>query len=205
METTEIQERIINEAGALFAKYGIRSITMDALAGDMGISKRTIYENFKDKDMLLLSVITYYKEEQHRIAREIIDTSENVVVALFKLVNGMISVMKQVNPLLFQDMKKYHSHIFKQIQDKGDIRDHSMTYNILKQGIEQKIFRTDLNVGIVNSTLHELFDLFGPDSKLTLEGYHRGELFNNVITPYLIGISTEKGKKLIEEQGPFNY
>ena len=50
----EVQERIIVEAGQLFGKYGIRSMTMDALAEKMGISKRTIYERFKDKDTLLL-------------------------------------------------------------------------------------------------------------------------------------------------------
>jgi TetR/AcrR family transcriptional regulator, cholesterol catabolism regulator len=205
METTEIQERIIGEAGRLFAMYGIKSVTMDTLAEDMGISKRTIYESFKDKDTLLNDVIVYFQEQQHQIANDIISNSDNVVTALFQLVKGMISVMKQVNPLLFQDMKKYHSHIFKKLIEKGDIRDHSMTCNILNQGIEQGIFRTDLNADIVNLTLHELFNLFSPDSKLPREGYHRGELFNNIIIPYLLGISTEKGRILIEEQETFKF
>ena len=61
----DIQERIINEAGLLFSKYGIRSITMDALAEDMGISKRTIYEKFKDKDTLLMEVIKYFKTNKN--------------------------------------------------------------------------------------------------------------------------------------------
>ncbi len=60
METTEIQERIIGEAGRLFALYGIKSVTMDTLAEDMGISKRTIYESFKDKDTLLNDVIVFW-------------------------------------------------------------------------------------------------------------------------------------------------
>ena len=205
METTEIQERIIGEAGRLFALYGIKSVTMDTLAEDMGISKRTIYESFKDKDTLLNDVIVFYQKQQHQMAHDIIENSENVVVALFKLVNGMISMMKQVNPILFQDLKKYHSHIYLKLSEKGDIRDHTMTGKILSQGIDQGIFRTDLNVDIVNLTLHELFNLFSPDSKLTREGYHRGELFNNIIIPYLIGISTEKGRILIEEQEAFKF
>lgn len=201
----ELQERIVTEAGTLFAKYGIRSITMDALAEDMGISKRTIYETFKDKDTLLLEVISYFQKQQHNEAIEIIENSENIIVALFSLVNEMISMMKQVNPLFFHDMKKYHSHIFKQLEDKDEIQDHTMTRKILNEGLEQKIFRTDFNIEIVNLTLHELFNLFSPDSKLTLEGYHRGELFNNIIIPYFIGISTEKGRILIKEQGPIKY
>ncbi|RLD55016.1 MAG: hypothetical protein DRI97_10320 [Bacteroidetes bacterium] len=57
MGTVEVTERIIVESGQLFGTYGIRSMPMDALAEKMGISKRTIYERFKDKDTLLLEVI----------------------------------------------------------------------------------------------------------------------------------------------------
>jgi AcrR family transcriptional regulator len=205
METTDIQKRIIAESGRLFALYGIRSMTMDALAEDMGISKRTIYESFKDKDTLLLNVIMFYKEEQQKLANEIIATAENAVVALFELVNGMINMMKQVNPVFFHDIRKYHPEIFNKMADKGDIRDHAMTCEIIKQGRDENIFNTDFNIEIVVSTIHELFNLFSPDSKLTREGYHRAELFNNIIIPYFIGISTEKGKALIKEQGIFKY
>lgn len=201
----ELKERITSETGKLFILYGIRSVTMDVIAEHMGISKRTIYESFKDKDALLLNVITYYQEEQFKSAQDIMANSENVVVALFKLVNEMIKQMKQVNPVFFQDIKKYHSQIFMKLQDKGNMRDHTMTCKILNQGIEQDIFRTDFNVDIVNLTLYELFELFSPDSKLTQAGYDRAELFNNIIIPYLIGISTDKGRALILEQGTFKY
>lgn len=201
----EIKERIITEAGFLFARYGIKSITMDTLADDMGISKRTIYENFRDKDTLLMEVITYFKARQLEQASEILSEAENVIVALFRLLEEMVNTMKQLNPLFFQDAKKYHSGIFAKMQEKGDLRDHSVTRKILSEGIAQGIFRRDHNLEIVNLTLHELFNLFSPDSTLTAEGYHRGELFNNIIIPYLRGIATNKGIKLIDKQGLFKY
>jgi len=201
----EIRERIITEAGQLFIKYGVRSITMDTLAENMGISKRTIYENFKDKDEMLIEIIQYFKEYQLNEANEIFESSENVVVALFRLLNNMVNTMKQVNPLFFHDMKKYHSETFKKFQDKGDIRDHTITKRMLKEGLEQGIFRKELDLEIVNLTIHELFILFSPESNLTSSGYHRGALFNNIIIPYLLGISTDYGRSLIENQGPFSY
>ena len=178
---------------------------MDTLADSMGISKRTIYENFRDKDTLLLEVITYFKDSRLRQAREILEQSENVIVALFQLLERMINNMKQLNPLFFHDAKKYHSRIFTRMQEKGDLRDHSITRMILKQGVGQGIFRPEHNMEVVNLTLHELFNLFSPDSILTSEGYHRGELFNNIIIPYLRGISTTKGMKLIDKHGAFKY
>lgn len=195
----DIKDRIISEAGQLFGRYGIRSITMDSLAEEMGISKRTIYENFKDKDTLLIEVISYFKERQMTEVERFFRDSENSIEAFFKVMNSMINTMKQLNPLFFHDMKRYHPEIFNKLQDHGDIRDHSITRRMFEEGQSQGIIREDLNLEVLNFTLHELFNLFTPDSALTRMGYDRGELFDNIIMPYLAGISTEKGRKLIEQ------
>ena len=120
----EIRDRIILEAGTLFARYGIRSITMDALAEEMGISKRTIYENFKDKDTLLTEVITFHKKKQLADLQQILKEEQNIVDAMFSLLHESINNMKQVNPMFFHDLKKYHPQIFLQLQEKGDIQDY---------------------------------------------------------------------------------
>jgi TetR/AcrR family transcriptional regulator, cholesterol catabolism regulator len=197
----DIKERIITEAGVLFARYGIRSVTMDSLAEEMGISKRTIYENFRDKDELLLESIRFFKLKHFQEVNEVIRTSENVIVALFSLLHSMINMLKQVNPLFFQDLKRYHSHIFSKLEEDGDLKDHSITRRILNDGIEQGIFKTSFNLEIVNLAIHEMFEMFSPGSNLTTRGYHRAEIFNNIMIPYLAGLATEKGKRLIEEQG----
>ena len=129
----EVRERIIVESGALFGKYGIRSMTMDALAEEMGISKRTIYERFKDKDTLLGEVIKYYKHQTKEDALRTIDESDNVIEALFRIMKLTVSQMSQTNPLFFHDFKKYHRTVYKEFAHPGDIRDYSIT---------QKLFET---------------------------------------------------------------
>jgi TetR/AcrR family transcriptional regulator, cholesterol catabolism regulator len=195
----EVKERIIVEAGQLFAKYGIRSMTMDALAEEMGISKRTIYERFKDKDTLLYEVITYYKQQTTEEAHRLIDQSDNVIEALFRIIKISVSQVEQMNPLFFHDFRKYHTRIYKQLSQPGDIRDFSITQNLLDTGIKQKVFRSDINIDIVNRALHELFELFGPESSLIQAGYRHKQMFDYIIIPYFRGISTEKGLKLLED------
>lgn len=195
----EVKERIIIESGILFGKYGIRSMTMDALAEEMGISKRTIYEKFRDKDTLLLEVIRYYKEKRTREAHQIIEESENVIVAMFRMMKLTISQIEQMNPLFFHDFKKYHTRVFRQLSEPGEIRDFSITEKLLSTGVEQEVFRDDFNPVIVSRTLHSLFDLFGHESSLVEAGYNRKQLFDNCIIPFLRGISTTKGIALIEE------
>ncbi len=195
----EVRERIIVESGELFGKYGIRSMTMDALAEEMGISKRTIYERFKDKDTLLLEVIKHYKNQTREQAYHLIDKSDNVIEALFRIMKQTISQVAQMNPLFFHDFRKYHKSVFKEFAHPGDIRDYSITQKLFKTGMEQGVFREDLHLDIVNRALHSLFDLFGHDSSLVEAGFDRRDLFEHMIIPYFRGLSTKKGRKLLQE------
>ena len=69
----EIRERIIEGAAHLFKIYGIRAVTMDSLASHLGISKRTIYEVFSDKDELLVSVLQWMGEKQKALVSRILE------------------------------------------------------------------------------------------------------------------------------------
>lgn len=201
----EVRERIIVESGSLFGKYGIRSMTMDALAEEMGISKRTIYERFKDKDTLLLEVIKYYKNQTNVDAHRTIDESDNVIEALFRIMKMTVNQVAQMNPLFFHDFKKYHRAVFKEFAHPGDIRDFSITRKLFETGMEQGIFRDDLHMDIVNRALHALFDLFGHDSSLVEAGFDRKDLFEHMIIPYFRGLSTKKGRKLLQDYKSIMY
>lgn len=194
----EVRARILEESGQLFGKYGIRSMTMDALAEELGISKRTIYERFPDKDTLLLEVFKHFKQQTADEVDRLIDQSDNAIEALFRIIRMTVSQMIRVNPAFFHDLKKYHPGVLKQMTHPGGaIRDFSMTERLLNKGIEQGVFRDDFHVDIVNLTLHSLFELFGHNSTLVDAGYHRKDLFKHTLLPYLRGISTEKGHELL--------
>lgn len=195
----DIKERILVESGKLFVKFGIRSMTMDALSEEMHISKRTIYEHFKDKDTLLLDVVRFYKKREAEEAHRIIDGCGSAIEAMFRIMRRSIQQMRQLNPLFFHDFRKYHPGVLERISEHSDIRDYSVTLNLLETGVRQQVFRNDIHIDIVNRTLHELFNLFGPDSPLTRSDYSRKEMFDHIIIPYFRGISTEKGQMLLEE------
>jgi len=193
----EVRERIVVESGLLFGKYGIRSMTMDSLAEEMGISKRTIYERFKDKDTLLKEVIKYYKNQSSEEAHRLIDQSDNAIEALFRIIKMTVSQMQRTNPAFFNDIKKYHQKVFKEFSEPGEMRDYSLTRKLLETGIEQEVFRSDFNIDIVNNAIHALFDLFGHDSTMIEAGFQHKEMFDHILVPFFRGISTKKGRKLL--------
>ncbi|TFH27851.1 MAG: TetR/AcrR family transcriptional regulator [Bacteroidia bacterium] len=204
-KSVEVRERIIVEAGVLFGKFGIRSMTMDSLAEEMGISKRTIYERFKDKDTLLLEVINYYQNQTKEEALRTIDESDNVIEALFRIMKQTVNRVTQMNPLFFHDFKKYHRKVYREFAHPGEIRDFSITQKLFETGMEQGIFRDDLHMDIVNRALHALFDLFGHDSSLVGAGFDHKDLFEHMIIPYFRGLSTKKGRKLLQDYKSIMY
>lgn len=174
-------------------------MTMDALAEEMGISKRTIYERFRDKDTLLLEVITYYKKQTSEAAHRLIDQSDNAIEALFRIMRLTIGQMTQMNPSFYHDIKKYHNKVYQKVSIPGDIRDFSITRKLLETGVKQKVFRADIHIEIVNRGLHALFDLFAQESRLVEAGFQRKDMFEHIIVPYFRGISTRKGQELLED------
>jgi AcrR family transcriptional regulator len=195
----EVRERIIVESGQLFGKYGIRSMTMDSLAEEMGISKRTIYERFKDKDTLLLEVLRYYKNLTQEESLKLIDQSDNAIEALFRIIKMTVGQMQRMSPAFFNDFKKYHQKVFRQFSEPGEVRDMSMTRKLLETGVRQEVFRDDIDMVIVNHAIHALFDLFGHSSSMIDAGFNRKDMFDHILIPYFRGISTKKGRKLLIE------
>jgi hypothetical protein len=110
-----------------------------------------------------------------------------------------INQMSQMSPTFLHDFRKYHHKVFKECIGSEEIRDLSITQKLLETGMDQGVFRNDIHIGIVNRTLHTLFDMFGHNSSLVDAGYHRKDMFDHIIIPFLRGISTEKGQKLLVE------
>jgi len=195
----DLKERIITHSGKMFVTYGIRSVTMDSISEELGISKRTLYETFVDKNTLLSEVLLYHKKRQEAFADELVTNADNVIQAMVEIMKNSIENMKRVNPVFFHDLKKYHPEIHEDIMNKGEIRNFSITMKILQKGREQGIFNPELDLEIVNFTIHALFNMFSDDTKFPLSENTREVLWINTIRPYMKGISTEKGCKLIDE------
>ncbi len=193
----ETKDRILESSIRLFLKYGIRAITMDRIAVELGISKRTIYELFNDKDDLLFHALQHFTLEQKKLSMEMIRESSDVIDVIFRFAARQSVIMREVNPQFVHDLRKYHARVYRKIAEKNDIRDLSLTRSFLTTGIEQGIFREDMNIDLVNLFLHQLMDQFGPEADEGIQKYGHQEVFENVFLAYIRGICTPKGVKLI--------
>ena len=195
----DIKNRIVQGAAQLFKTYGIKSVTMDSLASHLGISKRTIYEVFSDKDDVLISVLQWMEEKQSALVERILDNSENAIIALFRLLESNRDHFQDVSPSFLVDLKRFHYELLIKNSDKYEIPDFRNSIKIIERGIKEKLFRKDINPPIVNRCLYSLGRSMMDYELYPFEEFTRREVIKNVFINYLKGVSTKEGVDLINK------
>lgn len=194
----EYDARIIAGAAELFRVYGIRAVTMDAIASHLGISKRSIYERFIDKDTLLFAVINSMIEKQRETMEGILAGSPDVITAIFMIIRMGRDHAATMNPLISADLKKYHSKVMQKLKETCGHPDYESAGRILDMGISQGIFRDEINVEIVSRAFRGIGSLTGDEELFPSERFMKRDLMRNIMVNFLRGISTPRGIELID-------
>ena len=193
-----IRERIIKESLGMFSRYGVRSTTMDDIAKNIGISKRTIYENFKDKEDLLTACIDAVFLENERYSKNVFIKSNNVLEAIIKLLRKGFEHASKQKFFLLDDVKKYYPKVHKEIvESKCGDRNDRMRY-LIEQGIKEDVFRNELNPGLIAYVFARYIDSINLNDE-EFEKYSFFEIFENMVLVFIRGLCTSKGLNVYEE------
>jgi AcrR family transcriptional regulator len=192
----DIKDRIIEKAGELFFEYGIKNISMDELASSLGISKRTIYENFKDKEDILRFLITKLSNERNKIFKEFLEEGLNVVEIFIKVIEIQMD-MPVSSAKFIQDIYKYYPKITKLLQENIE-KNNEFLQNFLLKGIGQGYIREDLNVEVTAFLVEESTYTYIRASYMEKPPFSFSDLFYTMMINFVRGISTEKGIKIID-------
>jgi AcrR family transcriptional regulator len=195
----DYRQRIIEEAAQMFRTYGIRAVTMDMLANQMSISKRTIYEVFSDKDELLEGVIEWMAIKQKETMANIFSESENVVEAIFRMLSLMEDHFNRMSPAFLLDMKRFHNKVMQMPGGQEAIPYVSSNAEILKRGIDEGVFRNDINIDLTNKCMLEVAKISNDQQLFPPGSFNNSDVVKNFYINYLRGISTAKGLKLINQ------
>lgn len=194
-QRVELRERIVTVATEAFTSKGIKSITMDDIAALLGISKRTLYEVFLDKESLLKECILVAQAKRDKFLQEVYAGSHNVLEVILAVFQKNIEIFHKTNKRFFEDIKKYPK-VYELMKNRQD-SDSNKTISFFKTGVAQGIFRSDVNFAIVNLLVREQFDvLLNTD---ICHEYPFIEVYESIMFTYIRGISTEKGAKVLED------
>jgi AcrR family transcriptional regulator len=195
----EIKDRILQAAMGLFTRNGIRSVSMDDIATHLGISKKTLYKWFENKDQIVSAVINNHLSSVQGECEVLIGQTDNAVDEMVQMMDWAKRQFANINPNAIHDLRKYypaawglfHAHknnfILSQIQAN------------LRRGVQEGLYRADLDVEVLSRLrLAQIDILFDPDIfPHTRFDQPRVQMACN--EHFLLGMVTLKGHKLINE------
>lgn len=198
MDKNKVKEKIIVESIVLFTKFGVRSVTMDDIAKNLGISKKTIYQHFKDKEEIILSTTQLYFENELKVMMELENNYKNAVDHLHNLTVCLRERLRNTNMSVLFDLKKYYASAWELYKKyKHDIIFNSVLNN-LKKGISEGLFREDINPEILAYLrIGEIEQSFNNDN-FPVDSFSLVEIHDQIFEHFIRGILSEKGFKLFE-------
>jgi TetR/AcrR family transcriptional regulator, cholesterol catabolism regulator len=195
----DTSQRILAESEQLFFRFGVKSITMDEIAMHLGISKKTIYQFYKDKKELVLKVVEARLSQQeieiHNIAKAALDPVQEIILTS----EWMKDFFKNLNPYLMMEIQKYYPMAYKAFSIYKSKCIFTHIYDNIKKGIETGLYRKDLDVDTMTQLRMSTVEAsFNPDN-FPLAKNNLNELHVQLIEHFLYGICTLKGHKLINK------
>lgn len=190
----ELRKRVLQQAVKSFFSQGIRHVHMDDIAASLSISKRTLYELFQDKQQLLLEVMCSQRNEMHDYMEKIASKANNALEVVFAFYEKKSSELCEMNPAFFRDLKKY-PEVLEFLRQEQRISDAAAAEHF-RLGVEQGIFRDDINFDIVTKAMSMQLDVL-IYSDLT-DNYPLTDIYSEITILHMRGITTEKGARMVD-------
>jgi AcrR family transcriptional regulator len=191
-----MKSRILFKGTQLFFRYGVKSVTMDAIAAELGISKKTIYQHFPDKDSMVLQVVESFIEADSKKWEDLDAKYPNVIEKMFKSFEALKDMLADMNPRLLYEIQKYFPLAFQKFTEYKEEITIKKIQQDFARGIQEGYFRSDIEVELLARLRMAEADLafnpdFFPNNKLSL--FETQLVFSDI---FMRGILTEKGLQL---------
>ncbi len=202
MATVSLQKKkeIITGALRVFMQKGIKSVNMDDVSKELGISKKTLYLVVKDKEELVQKGVEVFCKKEDLEMNLIQSKSLNAIEESLEIKKWVLNVLDGIHPSVAFELEKYYPKVSRRMQEhRKKVIYKSLFENLLK-GQEEGFYRKDLNpdiiVKIYISRIETLFD----QRIFPLSEYALSNLYIESFNYNIRGIASEKGLKYLEKK-----
>lgn len=193
-----VRENIIAGAIELFMKFGARSVTMNDIASHLGISKKTIYQNFRDKKEIISLATDAYFDGRMAMVIDVEQRSSNAVEFLYNLNVDLKSRIRNTDMVVLNDLKKFYKEIWQKFKEKKHEVVFCSILKCLKSGISEGLFRENMNPEILACLHIGQFELACNEDYFPKEKFDIAEIHEQIFDHFIHGILSEKGMGMLE-------
>jgi len=199
LSVLDLKDHIVAEADRLFCRHGIKSITMDDVAAELGMSKKTIYQYFDDKNELVSTFIRQKVSANICMLDQSVARAENPIDEIFRAVKLVKELFLNINPTLFYDLQKFHPQAWKIFQQFRNEYLYQCIGKNLETGIACGLYRKNIDLDILIRLRIEQIDMVFNQEAYPPATYHPAQVMESITEHFVYGIATLKGHEQIRQ------
>ncbi|WP_291150690.1 TetR/AcrR family transcriptional regulator [Flavobacterium sp. UBA7680] len=200
----ENQNRLLEAAKELFFMHGIKRVTVDDICRHIGVSKKTLYLFFKNKEELIECLLEKNLNEHKKEFEQIFKKSNNSIQEIILLMEHLAVMFSEINPYVFYDLQKYHPDVWKQFKEFKETFLFQIIVKNLEKGIQEDLYRHKINIEILARLRIEETQMALNPLIFHKEKYKISDIQIELLDHFLHGITTLKGHKLINKYRQIN-
>ena len=196
----EKELKIAQQASEIFMRYGIKSVNMDDMARHLGISKKTLYQHFKDKEDLLTKAVSCFNEREDCAISKIVKEKLNAIDESLEIMKWVLSILQTVNPAVDYDLKKYHPEIHKLMSEHRErLVCDGMILN-LKRGQKERLYRKDFNPELIAKLYMSRMDCMFDQNLFPFASWTLSNIYTQAFIYHIRGVASLKGIEYLREK-----
>lgn len=189
---------ILKKVRQLYRKYGIRSVTMDDVSHELGISKKTLYQFVQDKDDLVHKVVEAELSERRDRMNISCSDDKNAIEQLLEIARCISNMLKDYSAASEYDLKKYYPDLYIQVRDLRRNHVFRFIFDNLKKGIEEGLYREEIRVDTISRLNMALIDNMVDSEVISIPEFMDPQFFNEFFAYHIRGIVNAKGLTFFE-------
>ena len=195
----EIKDRILHAAAALFMRNGIKSVSMDDIAANMAMSKKTLYKWFANKDEMVHAVMEQHLGETQRDCEHLLKQSSSAIDELFQMMGWMKQQFADVHPSIFYDLEKFYPLTWRLWVHHKQEYILAQIIDNLRRGMAEELYRADLDVEVLARLRLAQIELAFNADVFPARQFDVQRLQQAILEHFMLGIASLKGHKLIND------
>ncbi|MDO6490069.1 MAG: TetR/AcrR family transcriptional regulator [Cellulophaga sp.] len=194
-----MKEKILEKATDLFLNLGFKSVTMDDLANELGMSKKTIYSHFDNKTKLIEESTLQLFNSISTGINKICSLDINPIEELYEIRKFVVSNLKDEKSSPIYQLQKYYPKIHKSLKQRQFAAMHDCVIVNIEKGIEQGLYRKNLDIEFISRIYFSGMTAIKDDDFFPPEQFSKIKLMDNYLEYHIRGIVTTKGKKVLTD------
>lgn len=191
---------ILEHSADVFMRYGVKAVTMDDLARELGMSKKTIYKYFPDKKELVKQIVLMKTELDKMLCQQAQKESDNAIDELFMMSQFVQDMFGDVHTSVFFDLQKYYKEAWDIMENHKNSYVRNLIEANIRRGVVEGLFRDDLKADIIATAYFAAMNVLFDGVSFASSNYSLSDIFIEIIRFQIRGLASEKGLVYLKEK-----